>query len=169
MAADLEAPPVRPDGLQLDERRSFQRKFWRVERIGWLLFTGLILCALAGLAGGGGYFSRQSVAAGGSLLDLPRIAHAQGDDRISILAEGDGASLSIVFDEAFSRHFLIEGMQPAAERSAMVSGGFELVFARSGEGPSRVLIDIRPLRPGYAAVGISVDGERARAGILVLP
>ena len=169
MAGDLEAPPVRPDGLQLDEKRSFQRKFWRVERLGWLLFAGLVLCALTGLAGGGGHFSRQSVAAGDALLDLPRIAHAQGDDRISILAGAGGAPLSIVLDDAFSRYFLIEGMQPEPERSGMVPSGFELVFSRSGDGPSRILIDIRPLRPGWTSVAISVDGEQAGARILVLP
>ena len=51
----------------------------------------------------------------------------------------------------------------------MVPSGFELVFSRSGDGPSRILIDVRPLRPGWAAVAISVDGEPAGARILVLP
>lgn len=48
--------PIRPDGLQLDEQRGFQRAFWRAERAAWVAGIVLILAALAGLFGGGGLF-----------------------------------------------------------------------------------------------------------------
>ena len=45
---------VRPDGLQLDEDRGFQRRFWRAERIAWGTFAAIMLAALSGLFGGSG-------------------------------------------------------------------------------------------------------------------
>jgi hypothetical protein len=169
MESRLQAPPVRPDGLQLEEKRGFQQRFWMLERLAWVLFAALVASAMAGLAGGGGYFSRQSVAIGNAVADLPRITRAQGSDNITLLLHGAEASRSIVLGDDFTRYFLIEHMQPAPERSLMVSSGLELVFAGSTEGPIRVLLDIRPLRPGFASFDLAVGDQRTAAEILVLP
>ena len=43
--------------LEIDEDIAFQRKAWQVQRIGWVILTLLIICALLGLLGGMGMFS----------------------------------------------------------------------------------------------------------------
>ncbi len=169
MAAKLQAPPIRKDGLQLDERRDFQRKFWTLERMAWLVFAVLVASALAGLCGGSGYFSRQSLAAGGALVDLPRISRWQGNEYIALQLPGGEGPHTIVLGGEFGEYFLIERTQPAPARSRATSSGLEMEFAGSGEGPSRVMIEVGPSRPGFASVVVAVAGHRAAAGVLVLP
>src|SRR5690606_25597894 len=54
----LQGPPIRKDGLQIDERRHFQEIFWTVERFAWIIFALILLLALLGLTGSGGYFAK---------------------------------------------------------------------------------------------------------------
>ena len=49
--------------LELDEHIGFQRRSWRVQRIGQIVVVLVVLAALAGLFGGGG---RNGGAHGGS-------------------------------------------------------------------------------------------------------
>lgn len=54
-----EVPPIRPDGLQLDEHRQFQERFWTIERAAWIVFGMIVIAALAGAFGAGGRLPQQ--------------------------------------------------------------------------------------------------------------
>lgn len=41
----MKQSPLRSDGLQLDEHRGFQERFWKIERVGWLVFAILVNAA----------------------------------------------------------------------------------------------------------------------------
>jgi len=43
---NLDQPAIREDGLQLEENRSLQRRFWQMQRIAWLGFGIVVLVAL---------------------------------------------------------------------------------------------------------------------------
>lgn len=61
MIEDISIPPVREDGLQLQEERRIQRVFWTVQRVSWFLFGVVCLVALLGFTGSGGVFQKQTV------------------------------------------------------------------------------------------------------------
>ena len=48
-----ERPNVRSDGLQLDEHRRFQERFWSIERLAWCAFALIVIIALLGGFGSG--------------------------------------------------------------------------------------------------------------------
>lgn len=169
MSGEVQTPTIRKDGLQLEENRDFQRKFWRVERVAWLLFAVVVAAALAGFSGGRGFFGRQSVAAGSLVADLPTVSRWQGSEQITLELGGGEGSRTVLFGGEFGKHFVIERTQPEPQRSRAASAGLEMEFAGSEEGPSRVVIELIPSRPGFASVILAAGGARATAGILVLP
>lgn len=77
----MDQPPVRDDGLQLEEHRKFQESFWRVERIAWIGFGCILLLAILGMTGSSGYFARQALAFEGGLVEIP--GSAAGKHRTS--------------------------------------------------------------------------------------
>jgi len=167
--SELQAPSVRSDGLQLEEKRSFQERFWTAERYAWILFAIVILLALAGLSGGGGYFSRGQVSAGSAEIDFPRISRWESSDELKITLTEERAVHRIVLQHPFSEYFQIEDVQPQPERLLLAGDAEVMEFAAEPGRPARATIHVRAVHPGLARYGISVDGAPSEITTLVLP
>ena len=167
---ELSAPVVRQDGLQLNEHREFQERFWKVERFAWAAFAGFVALALLGLTGDGGAFARATAVVPGATLDYPRIARWDASDTFVVHFDAGGPQRTLLLSPEFASNFEIRNIQPTPERSETSAEGNRMIF-RSAEGqPANVKLELRAHAPGLATYGVAVDeGALGRMDILVLP
>lgn len=160
--------PVRPDGLQIRENRRLQRFHWRAQRIAWFGFIALVVAAGLGFTGGGGGFARQDLRLGPARLDLPAFSRWQRSDSLTITFAGasGGGGQEIVFGPDFLGLFTVEQITPAPMAETAGAEGLRLRFD-AAEG--KVLISVRPHRPGAGLYEVSAGGAEAAVRTLVLP
>lgn len=119
-----DAQPYATAPLEIDAAPSFQRRWWQVERIAWLLMGALVIAALCGLTGAGGPLSREQVQAGDATIDYPRIARWQPaeDATIRFGPEMTG-EVEVVLSADFAEAFDVEAMQPQPASAASTAEG----------------------------------------------
>lgn len=167
---EVEAPPVRSDGLQLDEHRSFQERLWSVERGAWVGFGAVVVAALLGVTGSGGYFSRTAVSLDGARIEYPRFTRWEAADSFKISFEAGEAERSLTLSPAFAEIFQIEDVQPEPVAMQARPDGERLVFSLVADAPAVVHIHVRAQRPGLANFNATVDGgARRNITSIVLP
>lgn len=163
-------PRMRDDGLQVDDSIRAQRIFWTIERIAWFGFALVIVCALMGLSGAGGAFSRATADLPGGTLDHPAIARWQTADSMSVRFTGGGPTHTLTLSDAFSDAFEIRGVQPRPRSSEAVAAGLRLTFASDPDASPRATLFVTPRRPGMARYAVGIDGVPSETvGTLVLP
>lgn len=166
------SPPIiaiRPDGLQIDEQRGQQERYWRIQRAGWWGFSAIVLLAMLGLTGAGGPFQGQTVSFGSATVDLPRVTRRKGADSMSVtfLDRADRHDLGIA--QPFFDRFSIARIQPEPAETRLVQGGQQMVFPAAGDAPHVVTFDLRAVRAGWMAFDLSVGGQTRTLSLLVLP
>ncbi len=165
----MQAPPVRDDGLQIQERRSFQSVFWTIERCAWFAFAVILLLAIAGLTGSGGYFAMATASYSSGKVEYPRVARVGTSDKISVTFNSEAETHRLTLDPAFYESFQVEGIQPQPERSAGTSEGIAMEFAAQPDASLEVVIYIRALRPGLAGFTAALDGAGEDLTTMVMP
>lgn len=168
-AHPLPAPPVRPDGLQLDEHRALQRRVWRIQRAGWAVFALICLAALLGLTGGGGPLHAARLHLGPVEIELPRISRWQAPDELRLRVLEDDGPHRLVLDQAFLDRFEVERIDPRPETMRAAPRGQVMDFLALGPPPHEITLHLRAERAGLAAFDLEIDGQRARLHSLVLP
>lgn len=143
---------ARTQGLDLDDDRPFQERYWRWQRGAWAVFALIVIAALAGLTGSGGPLSRASASGPGGEVDYPRVARWDASDDIRITLPASGARTAHVeIDRAFSDVFEVEVIQPVPAASAATAMGLRYRFdLGAANGPRRIVMHVRPLRPAMA-------------------
>lgn len=165
----LDAPPVRPDGLQLEENRRYQERLWAVERWAWAVFVAVTLAAALGATGAGGLLSRNTDVVAGGEIDVPRIARWQASDEITVRFAAGGRDRTLLLSPQFWRSFQVETLQPRPERMVTAVDGQTIHFA-AGKGPAEVVLHVRPHSPGLVRYRIGIDGSAPVAlSTLILP
>ncbi|HEV7321791.1 MAG TPA: hypothetical protein VGO04_24565 [Ensifer sp.] len=159
-----------PEGLQLDENRRFQERFWQAERWAWGFFALIVMAGLLGLTGAGGPFARSQASAGASQIDYPRVARWQAADRITIsFAPHAATERKLLLSRRFRELISLQDAQPHPVRWESTAAGEELTFlVRPNEAASATL-RIKPEAAGMIESIVSVDGIAANTVILVLP
>lgn len=168
VGTEPQAPPIRDDGLQLDEKRGFQERFWTTERWAWVFFAVLIALALAGLTGGGGYLSAASASLGSAQADYPRITRWETSDEIVITLDAHLPEHRVELSHPFSSYFRIEDVQPMPEHSVAAQDAEVMLFRGEGN-PAKITLHLRALHPGLARFDLSVNGSSTEAMTLILP
>ncbi|AQZ53757.1 hypothetical protein [Martelella mediterranea] len=167
---DRHTPPIRPDGLQLNENRTFQERFWFAERCAWLGFIGFVLLAVLGFTGAGGPFSATTKSSDTATIQLPAVTRWQTSDRMRIDFDQALAGHTVLLSAAFREAFQIESIQPTPMHTELAEGGHKLAIATNGDQRGSLVIDIRAQSPGRKRFAISVDGEApVQFSTLVLP
>jgi hypothetical protein len=167
---EIAQPPIRDDGLQIEEDRKFQERFWTIERWSWLGFGLILLLALTGLMGGGGLLSHSTVDLAAGQVDYPRVARWESADEITVAFASSSPEHRLTISPQFSKYFQIEDIQPLPDRSLTSSAGETMVFKSEEGPPSQVVLHLRAQRPGLARYDVSLDGgSPVSATTVVLP
>ena len=158
--------PLRPDGLQLDERRDYQRRHWRAERVAWGVFGAVVLAALLGLTGAGGPLATTRLSIGPAEVMMPRVGRLQRADLLTIRLPDGGTLHEVRLGGGFADHYTLGTIHPEPREEATAADSTVLTVASAG-GELRLLL--RPHRPGLAGFALTVDGHERRLSALVLP
>lgn len=135
VANDPEAPPV-VNGLQLERHATFQRREWRLQRIGWCLWAGLIAAALLGLIGNGPLSSSNASTNDGSLtIQYDRFLrrHDPSVLTLTIRPSGDGQA-KVRIASKYVQNLQIERIIPEPMQTIADGDYLALVFASAAEG-----------------------------------
>lgn len=165
----LTIPEIRPDGLQLDEPRARQRRYWRLQRIGWCGFGAIMLLAVLGATGSGGVLSRQTIQFAEARAELPRVSRWEGSDDLSVTFFNPAERHEMAISQPFFERFSVERIQPEPDRNPLVQGGQSMSFPAAGPAPHRVRIDLRAMHFGWTSFTMTVEGETRHVNLIVLP
>ncbi|KIX18073.1 hypothetical protein [Paracoccus sp. 228] len=169
MNNDISLPPVRDDGLQLDEPRQQQRRFWVVERICWVVFALICLIALLGFTGSGGPFQKQQVDFSVATAEIPRISRWEAADSMSISFTAEDDAQEMTVSQPFFETFGLERIQPQPVDSVLTTGGQQFRFLAEGPPPHAVTFDIRAAHFGWLRFDLTIGSETRPISMLVLP
>lgn len=162
-------PQVRQDGLQLDEQRDRQRRYWRIQRMAWWCFGGIMALAVLGLTGSGGLFHKQTVEFAAASVEVPRVSRWEGSDDLSITFRAPGDSHEVTITQPFFDRFAIERIQPEPDRTLLRPQAQAMSFPAADAPPHQVNIDIRAKDFGWTSFAMTIAGETRQISLLVLP
>lgn len=166
----IRAPSIRDDGLQLEEHRAFQERFWTVERFAWIGFGLLLLAALLGFTGSGGALSRSTAHMEGGSIDHPRVARWESADELMVTFAAGAEERRLTLSPAFAEALQVEAIQPEPTDSAISGEGAILTFDTDPGAPAEVTIHFSALKPGLPTFEAHIDdGAPVSIGLLVLP
>ena len=158
------------DDLDLNEDRSFQERWWTAERIAWGGFALIVVLALAGLSGSGGWLADTTASGTGGSVDYPRLSRWQADDTVSVtFAASSKTSRTLTLSNAFTSLFQIVDVEPRPTTSTATQDGEDLEFRVAPDGPSTVDLHVRSQHPGIVGYYTAIDGERLNSTTFVLP
>jgi len=165
----MQVPPIRDDGLQLDEKRNFHRVFWIVERVAWVVFAFILVLALLGLTGSGGYLSRITQTLSTGEVEYPRVTRWQATDELRASFKGGAQTHRLSLGYSFFESFEVEAIQPEPERTVTLPEGVAMEFAAEEGAPVNVTLHMRSLHSGWVNYRLDLDGDGVDASILILP
>lgn len=161
--------PLRPDGLQLDEDRPFQRKLWRAQRLLWASFAFVLLLAALGLTGRGGWLGQRLVQIESGTVTFPRIARRDAPETLPVTFTQDQTFHELFLGTAFLRDFRIETVTPAPRSQMQTQDGVILRFAADGPAPHHLFLHVSPQTAGLTRFYLALDGLPVSASVLTLP
>ena len=122
------------DRLELDQNETFHRREWVVQRVGWVVWGGVILAALVGLFGSGPLSHRVAESVDGSIrVAYDRFVHHHHPTVLEVYlrpAQDVGKELAIKVSQGFLNRVRIHDVQPDAERRELHSDGSIFIFTR---------------------------------------
>ncbi len=161
--------PIRADGLQIAECRGFQRRFWMAERIGWAGFALVIVLAIAGFGGRGGWFAVVVKEAADVRAELPRITRRGESALVVLTLSGKPGAHRVTVGGELLAHYELEGMTPLPVQSAATREGLALILRAEGDAPREMRLNLRARQAGFTQLRIVVDGVALSAQGLILP
>lgn len=169
MSSRPDLPPVRADGLQLDEQRGWQEGYWRVQRIAWCGFWVVVLLAALGLTGAGGVFHSQTIDFGAATAEMPRVTRWKGSDTMAVTFHDPADRHAIRIGQSFFDRFSIERIQPEPADAVLMPGAQSWAFSSTGDPPHTVGIDLRAGHFGWTGFDMTINGQTRRVSLIVLP
>jgi hypothetical protein len=151
-----------------DPYRPLQRRFWMVERVGWVVLTLIILWAAAGGAGGGPLSQTRLQGAG---VELGYDEFTRRGARTPIELRWPAASdreLTVSLDGAFvdrmKLDFYLHGLSPVRSGQTVT-----LSLGRPTE-PGRLVFNAHPVEFGTSSSEIRIGGQPiGRISVFVFP
>lgn len=160
--------PRNLDGLEIDQDLAFERRSWRVERLGWALMALLLLAALLGLLGAGPLSTAEVRTADAALVvRYERFVHREAPTELElhlvpVPSPADGLTrLWVGRDLAGALE--VRSISPEPRSVEATADRVLYALAASGPGTVRVRLDVEPRRAGRHSgrLGIVGGGEVA--------
>jgi hypothetical protein len=143
----------RVGGLEIEQDHDFQRLYWRLQRVGWMILPLVLVAALLGLFGSGPLAHATVGAPGAPLrIEFDRLGRFEAPTTLTAFlrpsARRTGEAI-LHLDQGFSDHFQIESVQPTPGRTEAGPGHSVYAFRVTGpDEPVRVTFRVRPERIG---------------------
>jgi hypothetical protein len=157
--------------VPISEDLEFQRKQWRVQRIGWACMTVLIAAAALGGAGEGPLSSRTAEAPGGDLaLDYQRVVRREAPTTLELRVAPGADDSAIWFNADYLDRVTIRSITPAPSEARLGGDRHVFVFSQASARGGTIAVELEPNSAGSLVGEAGVVG-RAPAGFrqLVLP
>ncbi|HET9088442.1 MAG TPA: hypothetical protein VFN53_13065 [Acidobacteriaceae bacterium] len=162
------------DEIAVGEDLKFQRKWWRFERIIWVLFAIIVALDLSG-AFGRGYLANSRMRASDHTMDV-KYEHIERFSTSSILkirfgpaAIHDG-KIKLYVSQSFVSELGNRRIIPQPESSEVAASGIVYTFPANSYKAS-VAFALQPSRPGLFPIALQVlpGGEQLRSKVFVMP
>jgi hypothetical protein len=120
--------------LQLDRNEAFHRAEWKVQRVGWIIWLGIIAAGLAGLLGSGPLSGRTATSEDGSVtVEYDRFARHHHRTLVNVTlrpSSAAGSQLALHIPQSFLERVHIRQIQPDAVRRELAADGALFVFEK---------------------------------------
>lgn len=158
--------------LEVKQDDRFQRREWRIERVGWTLLGLFVAAGLVGLLGAGPFSWATNRSPQGLVqVSFQRVTHHESDDSITITVDPEAIENGTVLVELTGSW--VSGVdrqattpQPTTE-SAIPEGVALEIPARPGE--ATMTITFRAQRYGALRGDLTVNGDQVSFTQFVLP
>lgn len=158
--ADRRSKPQDATPLETEESLSYQRKSWRVQRVGWVLMGLCLVLSMLGLFGDGPLTRARAGSAGGFEVGYSRVWRLQTEAHVELTAFPDSAGQVIVsLEESLLRRADIRSVSPEPRRIEAVPGGQRIVFDAKGDGPVSLRVGITPTRIGRLRTRLATPNQ----------
>lgn len=168
-----DAVPKVDDAVAVGEDLAFQERWWKFERVVWIVFLLILIADALGLFGRG-WLANTEAAPPGSAMDVKyeRVARTFDSSLLTIRFSRE-AMVNNQFQVFASDSLLKElGMQrvvPQPSSSIIGNGGVTYTFPASST-PAMVQFDLQPRSPGILVWTLQVPGKAAvRERVVVVP
>ncbi|KHL70051.1 MULTISPECIES: hypothetical protein [Pseudomonas] len=173
MPRSPEAPEddFRPRDHPVEDDIAFQRKAWKVERVGWACLLVLVVLALLGLFSNGPLSDRRLTTPDGTLqVDDQRFLRQGGRSPLRLALQGEpGATLQVVLEAPFLDTHRIEALEPHPLESGSAQGGLRLAVRADRDGRATLHFSLRPDRTGATHLTIRFGEHRLRLWQFIYP
>ena len=160
--------------LQINEDLEFQRKSWRIQRVGWGVMLLLAIFALAGLLGNGPASNARAGQPDGAIqVRYQRIVRLLTpiDMELEIKPAAGSDTVRVRLAGGFVNGLHVDTVRPEPESQALAPDAdvYTFTVAQAGE-PVRVRMRLEARRIGSNLGVVEMDGEEPlRLSIFVLP
>jgi len=156
-----------PEGLE--DHSVFQRRFWAVQRMGWIVFALILLGCLFGAFGRGGPLSRAHVESSDGVVDLPVIARWNAPEEIVVTFRPSPFDSVFLVDGRFFELFSVETVDPPQKTTFARDGLTRYVFPNDSTRPTKVIFRLQTQKVGARRVTLGLEHQAAEHVIFVLP
>ena len=134
------------DGLSIDQDLEFQRRSWRIQRIGRGVIGLLLLAGLLGLFGRG-WLARSTLAAPGLEVRHPRFLRLQSPEEIVVRLTDrrpDKSTVELWVDESLPEFLEFTEITPAPVSQGVRDGRPTFRFEVGGDAPAVIRLRVNP-------------------------
>jgi hypothetical protein len=140
--------PSRSSQLQIDEDLTFQRREWKIQRVGWGAMALVIIAALLGVFGTGP-LSNATLEREGLRLEYERFCRLQRSTQLRFTIGGTGDSVLLLIGAEYLDAVIIDRITPEPSKAEAVSDG--VVFQFVLQGPAAVTFHLTPRKFGLVS------------------
>jgi hypothetical protein len=156
------AQTQRVGSLEIRQDLDFQRKEWRVQRIGWVVMALIALAALLGVTGSG-MLARATVAEGPLQFEYSRFDRLDAPTTLEVLIDADaiaGDNVELRVDRTYFQSAQIQRILPEPEEVRGDGDGLTYVFGVAAPGqPVTITFDLRHSTFGQKSSWIALADE----------
>ncbi|MGV4791754.1 protein-L-isoaspartate(D-aspartate) O-methyltransferase [Rhizobium sp. F40D2] len=159
--------PELPEGV-LDHGK-FQRRFWAVQRISWIVFVLLLLACLLGLLGRGGLFSRQMLFFADGSIDFPVISRWNAPEDMVVNFQPSSEDRIFTIDADFLQTFSVEGVDPPQRATFARDGRIGYLFPGDPARPTQVVFRLQTHLVGSRRATLGIGEETRTQSTFIFP
>ncbi|HKX13272.1 MAG TPA: hypothetical protein VJP40_08980 [bacterium] len=159
---------IRVGDLEINQDLRFQRRMWRAERIARWTLAGILVAAVLGLLGGGGWLSLRNLSTpqGSVQVEYPAYPRREASALLRIRL-GPGLQ-EFWLESSYLENHLLTAIQPPPKATETHAGRILFRYPPA-DGISSIVLEFRPRALGPVQGQIGSGGESAQIRQWILP